>query len=156
MLSYSLFFPPMFHRRRSSSSGTGLFPQHDLRAGRQEEQRQEKNTRYYVLNDQPRARTFGPADYVDEEGRQYRLAVDSGEGTLFPSVAVPGKNQVKLWVKLPPNVSWFALNGLRGTTRITLERQHDGLVDLGTVVLDSGYLDEPKRRTGHVMIMKPI
>lgn len=106
------------------------------------EARQERNPRYYALNDHPSYRAFGAPEWVDEEGRLYRAAPSTGHG-----------NVQRLYVKLPhrdlappdprqPHHRTLTLTSLDGHHR----RRQVTLLDV--------YFMEPKHRTGHAHVRR--
>jgi hypothetical protein len=99
-----------------------------------------QHTRYYALNDHPNYRAFGKPDYVDEQGRYYRLA--------RPMPPLPG-NLLTLWVKLPKRtVPWFA-GGVGAPALVTL-RGNDKRTR--SVHIVNAYLMQASHRTGHVHV----
>jgi hypothetical protein len=118
--------------------------------------------RYYALTEAPNAGEFGQAEYVDEEGRQYRVAL--GTRTDYPpGKAIPprayaqeatrnAQGHAKLWVKLPKGAagSWFAqVPGRMPIVRLTPVKP--GLPAL-TVRVAAAFRVRPTLRTGVVYL----
>jgi hypothetical protein len=115
--------------------------------GRRQEQRLEKNPRYYARNAQPRFHDtrYKDPDYVDDAGRIYVL--DSKTGERF-----------RLWVKLPrKDVPWLDHALMPGGSRqLSLTAQKEGLPNLQRCTLVFGDKGAPAFRTGQVIVERGI
>lgn len=118
--------------------------------GRHSEGR-DRHARYYAMNDHPNSRAFGRADFVDAQGREYRVAT-SGH--------VPG-HYVRLWLRVPRGVPWFRDRPgprLRVALRQASEGRDKGrgggdeAPALVVVTIHELYRSHPSHRTAHLYI----
>ena len=119
----------------------------------------DRNPRYYFeLHDHPNFRGFaanggGDTIYIDEEGREYRVAeeVQVRAEHPRPTPRPAGNGLVKLYVRLPtPDVPWYPAQ--RGRVRVLLTHAHDGHSRIATIKKRSILL--PGHRTGHVFVSR--
>ena len=97
------------------------------------EERRDAAPRYHALNDHPSFRTFGTPDFVDAQGREYRVGPRKGP-------------LVQLYVRLPrPEVPWFAPVAGRDVTLLS----DNGVPQ--TIRIHEDFI-MPAHRTGHVYI----
>jgi hypothetical protein len=125
---------------------------HAIRAGLHAE-RVMKNPRYYAaLHDHLNYREFGDPEYLDEMGRQYKVAKVALVRTATPIPLSTGSAPVKLYVRLPPGTEWFPANVSRVAvtlypTNATMRPRH--------IVFRKRYMS-PQHRTGHIFVTRSV
>lgn len=106
-----------------------------------------KNPRYYAqLNDHPNYRQFKKAEYVDDAGRQYKVATTDLVRTDTPRQR-PSWAPVKLYVRLPPGTEWFPN---KPRVSVTLYST-DGTQATREVIIRKRMI-MPQHRTGHAYV----
>ena len=113
-----------------------------IRAGRRAEARARRPWEA-ARHDAPSAGEFGDAEYVDDEGREYRVALTPQRPTLAPGEKLDartrdtplirnGAGHVKVWLRLKKNTPLtkrapWPSRAQRGGHALRLWPQHDGL-----------------------------
>jgi hypothetical protein len=125
---------------------------HAIRAGLHTE-RVAKNPRYYMaLHDHLNYRDFGEPEYVDEAGRQYKVARVALVRTATPIPLSPTSASVTLYVRLPPGTEWFPANVSR--VAVTLYPANS-TKRVRHIVFRQRYIS-PQHRTGHILVTRAV
>lgn len=130
-------------RRRRHRSEEGLH-----------QERVEKNARYYMgLNDHLNYREFGEPEYVDDKGRQYKVAKVALVRTARPiPLSASTSAAVKLYVRLPPGTEWFPASATR--IALTLHATNPAATTPVRHIVFRKRFIMPQHRTGHIIVAR--
>lgn len=117
------------------------------RAGRRQEQRLEKNPRYYARTPQPRFRdpAYADPDYTDTQGRLY----------VYSRTTESDGSRTRLWVKLPNRETPWFNHGPGGSRHLALLPLKKDLPDLSACLILIAQMEPRGFRTGFIVV-KPV
>lgn len=121
-----------------------------IRKGKHMENVVERYPRYHIaLNDHLNYKSFKKAEYLDDMGREYKVATSDLIRTSNPRPR-SSHGPVKLYVRLPPGTEWFPNN--KNRVPVTLHPLDPNLPKCSIIVRERFIMQG--HRTGHVFVSR--